>query len=165
MNHTELLNRFWRLDEERQFTAAETRMYLRLLDTFSRVGFDRSVTMSNTLATGTFGISLSAYKRVRQSLIDRGLITMELTTVKRRSCATFRLAEPTAKPQAEPQPEPQPQQPEATTQQPIPTTAPTKIRVKSGSACKIKVVRSRKGNETRRYLHPRQLPRASGCRD
>ena len=106
MTYTDLINRFWRLDAELQFTSAETRMYLQLLDIFNRVGLDHSVTMSNTLAVGLFGISLSAYKRVRQSLIDRGLITMEIQTVKRRRCAVFRLADPLTTVANKPKPAP-----------------------------------------------------------
>ena len=96
MNYTDIITRFWRLDEECPFTPAETRMYLQLLDIFSRVGFDRPVTMANTLATGLFGISLAVYKNACKDLIDRGLITVEIKTIKRRHCAVFRLADPTA---------------------------------------------------------------------
>lgn len=92
MNYTDIITRFWRLDEECPFTPAETRMYLQLLDIFSRVGFDRPVTMANTLATGLFGISLAVYKNARKGLIGRGLISVEFKTIKRRKCAIFRLA-------------------------------------------------------------------------
>ena len=98
MNYTELLNRFWRLDEERSFTTAETRMYLQLLDMFSRVGFDRSISMSNALAVGLFGISLNTYRTALQSLVERGLIAVEYRKEHRRRCAVFTLS--TTKPTA-----------------------------------------------------------------
>ena len=92
MNYTEHLNRFWRLDEERAFTTAETRMYLQLLNMFSRVGFDRTISMCNALAVGLFGISLCTYKSALHTLVERGLITVEYRKEHRRRCAVFALA-------------------------------------------------------------------------
>jgi len=105
MNYTELIDRFWRLDEERPFTTAETRMYMKLLDMFSRVGFDHSVSMCNALAVGLFGISLCCYKSALHGLVQRGLIAVEYHKVQRRRCAVFTLVTQSAEP-AEPEIEP-----------------------------------------------------------
>jgi len=103
MNYTELIDRFWRLDEERPFTTTETRMYMKLLDMFRRVGFDHSVSMCNALAVGLFGISLRSYRSALQGLVDRGLIAVEYRKVLRRRCAVFTLAaKPAPAPAAEP---------------------------------------------------------------
>jgi len=107
MNYTELIDRFWRLDEEHPFTTAETRMYMKLLDMFSRVGFDHSVSMCNALAVGLFGISLCSYRSALHGLMQRGLIAVEYRKVQRRRCAVFTLvtesaAEPDTKTESEP---------------------------------------------------------------
>jgi hypothetical protein len=84
------------MDEAQQFSPAETRLYLLLLDKFNRVGFDRSITMNNRLATALMCASLNSYLKARESLVARGLITVELVTEKRRVYAVFRLAVPVA---------------------------------------------------------------------
>lgn len=143
MTHRDLTDRFWRLDSECQFTSNETRIYLQLLDAFSRVGFDRTITMSDTLAIGLFGISLKAYRAARKRLVDRGLITIEICTVKRRRSTTFSLTGELP-PQKETEPEtesdlsapqepvqtPKPQ-PEAKPKKPVAIPVPTARRAKA----------------------------------
>ena len=76
MNYTQLVTRFWRLDDECHFSAAATRLYLMLLDHFSRVGFDRSITWTNGMAMEHLAISLNAYIAARDMLVTRGLLNI-----------------------------------------------------------------------------------------
>ena len=92
MNHTDFINRFWRLDEECRFSAVETRLFLMLIDLFARVGVERSVTWTNNLATGLLGVSLNAFRKACASLEQRGLIVVESAIVKRRRYTTISLA-------------------------------------------------------------------------
>lgn len=94
MNHTDLMNRFWRLDEVLRFSANETRLYLLLLDTLFRVGLDRSLTWTNCYAMGVLGISLNAFRNACQSLASRGLIYVNVEMVKRRYLTTLQLVIP-----------------------------------------------------------------------
>ena len=114
MNYNNLIDRFWRLDDECHFTAAATRLYLMLIDHFNRVGFDRNITWTNGMAMEHLGISLNAYLAARDMLVSRGLlaITLESGRGKRSHRTVYTL--PTAAPQpatSDKEP-PQPAQPE-----------------------------------------------------
>lgn len=130
MNYTELVNRFWRLDDECHFSAAATRLYLMLIDHFSRVGFDRSITWTNGMAMEHLAISLNAYIAARDTLVARGLLAInyELGRGKRSHRTVYTLpvaAAQTATADADPvAEEPQPAQPEP---QPEPTPEPEPV--------------------------------------
>ena len=129
MNHTDLMNRFWRLDEELRFSANETRLYLLLLDTLCRVGLDRSLTWTNCYAMGVLGISLNAFRNACQSLASRGLIAVNVEIVKRRYHTTLQLLLPeTPLPEPSDDKEPpaveQPLSADGTSGQPMETKSP-----------------------------------------
>ena len=105
MNHTDFINRFWRLDEECRFSAVETRLFLMLIDMFARIGTERSVTWTNNLATGLLGVSLNAFRKACAALEQRGLIVVESGIVKRRRYTTISLAATMVTPVEPPQSE------------------------------------------------------------
>jgi len=124
MNHTDLMNRFWRLDEVLRFSANETRLYLLLLDTLCRVGLDRSLTWTNCYAMGVLGISLNAFRNACQSLASRGLIYVNVEMVKRRHLTTLQLAIPDTETPDTEAPEPVDDEPQ-TRENPAPADVPT----------------------------------------
>lgn len=93
MKHTDLIGAFWRLDNEKHFSAAATRLYLLMLQHFDRVGLDRSITWTNGMGIEQLGTSLRVYLAARDELVARGLlaITEEQGRGKRSHRTVYRL--------------------------------------------------------------------------
>ena len=75
MTYIELINNFWFLDEDWQFTCCETRLYFYLLKTANRLGWVDSWTRSDTKVSSDVGVSVNSMKNARNRLVQAGLIT------------------------------------------------------------------------------------------
>lgn len=74
MNYIELINWFWELDEQWQFTCCETRLYFYLVKTANRLGWVNNWTHSDDKTSANVGVSLNTMKTARNRLSQVGLI-------------------------------------------------------------------------------------------
>ena len=74
MTYIELINNFWELDEDWQFTCCETRLYFYLLKTANRLGWVDSWTRSDAKVSSDVGVSVNSMKTARNRLVQAGLI-------------------------------------------------------------------------------------------
>lgn len=74
MTYIELINNFWILDEDWQFTCCETRLYFYLLKTANRLGWVDSWTRSDAKVSSDVGVSVNSMKTARNRLVQAGLI-------------------------------------------------------------------------------------------
>ena len=74
MTYIELINNFWELDEDWQFTCCETRLYFYLLKTANRLGWVDSWTRSDAKVSSDVGVSVNSMKSARNRLVQAGLI-------------------------------------------------------------------------------------------
>lgn len=74
MNYIDLINNFWELDEQWQFTCCETRLYFYLVKTANRLGWVDNWTHSDAKAAANVGVSENSLKTARNKLIQSGLI-------------------------------------------------------------------------------------------
>lgn len=77
MTYIELINNFWFLDEDWQFTCCETRLYFYLLKTANRLGWVDSWTRSDTKVSSDVGVSVNSMKNARNRLVQAGLIVFK----------------------------------------------------------------------------------------
>ena len=63
MTYIELINNFWELDEDWQFTCCETRLYFYLLKTANRLGWVDSWTRSDAKVSSDVGVSVNSMKQ------------------------------------------------------------------------------------------------------
>ena len=82
MTYIELINRFWSLDEDWEFTCCETRLYFYLLKTANRLGWVDSWTRSDTKVSSDVGVSVNSMKSARNRLVQAGLITFKSGGIK-----------------------------------------------------------------------------------
>ena len=68
MTYIELINNFWELDEDWQFTCCETRLYFYLLKTANRLGWVDSWTRSDAKVSSDVGVSVNSMKTARNRL-------------------------------------------------------------------------------------------------
>ncbi|MFS2880948.1 hypothetical protein [Parabacteroides distasonis] len=73
MTYIELINNFWELDEDWQFTCCETRLYFYLLKTANRLGWVDSWTRSDAKVSSDVGVSVNSMKTARNRLVQAGL--------------------------------------------------------------------------------------------
>lgn len=74
MTYIELINNFWELDEDWQFTCCETRLYFYLLKTANRLGWVDSWMRSDAKVSSDVGVSVNSMKTARNRLVQAGLI-------------------------------------------------------------------------------------------
>ena len=74
MNYIELINRFWELDEQWQFSCCETRLYFYLVKTANRLGWADNWTHSDDRTSANVGVSLNTMKTARNRLSQIGMI-------------------------------------------------------------------------------------------
>lgn len=77
MTYIELINQFWYIDEDWQFTCCETRLYFYLLKTANRLGWVDSWTRSDTKVSSDVGVSVNSMKTARNRLVQAGLIEVK----------------------------------------------------------------------------------------
>jgi hypothetical protein len=74
MNYIELINQFWRLNEEHSFTTAELAVYFYLLNTANKLAWKNPFNQSNGYIINALNISEPTLIRVRNNLKNYGLI-------------------------------------------------------------------------------------------
>lgn len=77
MNYIELINRFWELDEQWQFSCCETRLYFYLLKTANRLGWENSWTHPDAKTAANVGVSPNSMKTARHKLAQANLISFQ----------------------------------------------------------------------------------------
>lgn len=77
MTYIDLINTFWFLDEDWEFTCCETRLYFYLVKTANRLGWVNSWTRSDTKVSSDVGVSVNSMKSARNRLAQAGLITFK----------------------------------------------------------------------------------------
>ena len=77
MSYIELINYFWDIDEEWQFTCCETRLYFYLVKTANRLGWVDSWTRSDAKVSSDVGVSVNSMKTARNRLVQAGLIDVK----------------------------------------------------------------------------------------
>ena len=82
MTYIELINRFWKLNKEWNFSSTETKLYFLLLDTANSMEWKNPVQMSHTTLTKYFEESEATVRRARHKLRDADLITFEAARSK-----------------------------------------------------------------------------------
>lgn len=75
MNYIELINRYWREVDIKDFTPNETNVYFRLLDVCNRLGWQNPFTLTNGRAAALMGISENTLATARRGLAEKGLIS------------------------------------------------------------------------------------------
>lgn len=84
MNYIELINNFWRLNKEYQFTSYEVQLYFKILDISNSLGWKNPFNQSNALICAECSISEPKLIAVRNKLKQVGLIEFESGKVKRQ---------------------------------------------------------------------------------
>ena len=74
MNYIELINQFWRLNEEHSFTTSEVAVYFYLLNTANRLSWKNPFNQSNGYIINALNISEPTLIRVRNNLKNYGLL-------------------------------------------------------------------------------------------
>lgn len=74
MTYLDLINRFWRLNRQYNFSAHETQLYFKLLDTCNVLGWPDSFSQSNRYICGETGLAERTMLDVRVRLQKFGLI-------------------------------------------------------------------------------------------
>lgn len=118
MTYIELINWFWSLDEDWEFTCCETRLYFYLLKTANRLGWVDSWTRSDTKVSSDVGVSVNSMKSARNRLVQAGLITFKSGGKGQRDKTRYQISyqnltpkvEPNLIPNHEPKVEPKPLQ-------------------------------------------------------
>lgn len=77
MSYIELINNFWELDEKWQFSCCETRLYLYLLRTANRLGWEGNWTYGDNKMSACVGVSLNKFKSARDRIVEAGLISFK----------------------------------------------------------------------------------------
>lgn len=77
MTYIELINNFWFLDDDWQFTCCETRLYFYLLKTANRLGWVDSWARSDARVSSDVGVSVNSMKTARNRLVQAGLIAFK----------------------------------------------------------------------------------------
>ena len=77
MTYIELINNFWFIDDDWQFTCCETRLYFYLLKTANRLGWVDSWTRSDAKVSSDVGVSINSMKTARNRLVQSGLISFK----------------------------------------------------------------------------------------
>lgn len=82
MNYISLINHFWKLNSEKQFTSGETQLFFKLCDTDNKLGWKPAFYQTNKYLTGETGLGQQALAKCRRKLKERGLINYELGKTK-----------------------------------------------------------------------------------
>ena len=102
MTYIELINWFWSLDEDWEFTCCETRLYFYLLKTANRLGWADSWTRSDTKVSSDVGVSVNSMKSARNRLVKAGLITFKSGRKGRRNNGRYQISYQNLTPKVEP---------------------------------------------------------------
>ena len=114
MTYIELINKFWSLDEDWEFTCCETRLYFYLLKTANRLGWVDSWTRSDTKVSSDVGVSVNSMKTARNRLVQAGLIEFKSGRKGQRDKTRYQISYQNLTPKPQPNlipnhiPKPQP---------------------------------------------------------
>ena len=106
MTYIELINNFWELDEDWQFTCCETRLYFYLLKTANRLGWVDSWTRSDAKVSSDVGVSVNSMKTARNRLVQAGLIDVKQGGKGQRDKTRYQILIPKPQPNLIPNLEP-----------------------------------------------------------
>lgn len=117
MTYIDLVNNFWDIDEDWQFTCCETRLYFYLLKTANRLGWVDSWTRSDAKVSSDVGVSVNSMKTARNRLVQAGLIEFKQGGNGQRDKTRYQIRcqfrcqnlTPKPQPKLEPKLEPKPQ--------------------------------------------------------
>ena len=113
MTYIDLINQFWDIDEDWQFTCCETRLYFYLLKTANRLGWADSWTRSDAKVSSDVGVSVNSMKTARNRLVQAGLIEFKTGGKGQRDKTRYQvrcqILIPKPQPKVEPKLEPKPQ--------------------------------------------------------
>lgn len=98
MSYIELINCFWDIDEEWQFTCCETRLYFYLLKTANRLGWVDSWTRSDAKVSSDVGVSVNSMKTARNRLVQAGLIDVKAGGKGQRDKTRYQILIPKPQP-------------------------------------------------------------------
>lgn len=80
MTYLQLINRFWEIDQDHQFSSHETRLYFLLLNKAIRMGAASSLCLNADSVMSTLGVSdRRTVSRARDRLVEAGLISFTST--------------------------------------------------------------------------------------
>ena len=74
MSYIDLINRFWDIDLEAQFSPIETKLYFAILHIANRLGWKTTLAVPNGRLLAMLGCTKATLIRARQRIIDKGLI-------------------------------------------------------------------------------------------
>lgn len=106
MTYIDLINKFWDLDEDWEFTCCETRLYFYLLKTANRLGWVDSWTRSDTKVSSDVGVSVNSMKSARNRLVQAGLITFKSGGKGQRDKTRYQISYQNLTPKQQPKVEP-----------------------------------------------------------
>lgn len=102
MSYIELINYFWDIDEEWQFTCCETRLYFYLLKTANRLGWVDSWTRSDAKVSSDVGVSVNSMKTARNRLVQAKLIDVKQGGKGQRDKTRYQILIPKQQPNLKP---------------------------------------------------------------
>ena len=106
MTYIELINNFWRLDKEQEFSSVETKLYFLLLETANSFAWRDSFQLSNDRLFARFTESANTVRAARNKLQQIGLITFS-SAKKKNERTKYTIWGSPAAPQFEPHSAPQ----------------------------------------------------------
>ena len=106
MTYIELINNFWRLDKEQEFSSVETKLYFLLLETANSFAWRDSFQLSNDRLFARFTESANTVRAARNKLQQIGLITFS-SAKKKNERTKYTIWGSPAAPQLEPHSAPQ----------------------------------------------------------
>lgn len=82
MTYIDLVNRFWKLDKEWNFSSVETKLYFLLLDIANSLAWKNPIRLSNENLSKKFEESEATVRRARNKIAQIGLITFKAAKSK-----------------------------------------------------------------------------------
>ena len=89
MNYIELINNFWKVHKEYNFSPIEIALYFYLLDVSNGLGWKNPFNQANTFIVGILGISEKTLYNARKTLEEAGLIEFESGNGRRYKSSYF----------------------------------------------------------------------------
>lgn len=93
MTYLELINRFWKIEQQVQFTGYETKMYFALLEIANRLYWKhKDLSVPNSILMNTVGCSKPTFLEARRRLVEYNLITYK-AGINKRIAPIYRIVE------------------------------------------------------------------------
>ncbi|MBD2753821.1 hypothetical protein [Spirosoma validum] len=91
LSYIELMNRFWKVDEEYSFSGNDSRLYFYLLNVANRLGWPNEFDYADDKLKGNIGIKVNTLKPCRDRLVMAGLLDFELGGMGRGNRVRYQL--------------------------------------------------------------------------